>query len=93
MEIIANMFIDNMVTISSMSHEQKKKISELCAINPENSQIGPLILNKSFVHLKSVTEMSSGASKDAHQKETNSKEIASAHMELANFCNRYLRRE
>ncbi|XP_035233117.1 DNA-dependent protein kinase catalytic subunit-like [Stegodyphus dumicola] len=93
MEIIANMLIDNMVTISSMSLEQKKKISEFCAINPENSQVGPLILNKCFMHLKSVIEMSSEVSKDTHQKETNSKEIASAHMELANFCNRYLRRE
>ncbi|XP_054711224.1 DNA-dependent protein kinase catalytic subunit-like, partial [Uloborus diversus] len=89
LEMIATMFLRGDILYGS-GEEHRKKIIEICGTDCSPSKIPNMLLNKSFLCLKEIIHMDETTKEKGNE---NLKNIGFAHLELANFCNRYLRKE
>ncbi|GFQ67398.1 DNA-dependent protein kinase catalytic subunit [Trichonephila clavata] len=92
-EILAMMFMNNEINLNEVTNEQKKKILALSEGKMGKTEIISQVLDKSFSCLKDVIRTSPSPTELRKMEDTNKKDISSAYMELANFCNRYLSNE
>ncbi|GFT40364.1 DNA-dependent protein kinase catalytic subunit [Trichonephila clavipes] len=92
-EILAMMFMNNEINLNEVTNEQKEKILALSEGKMGKTEIISQVLDKSFSCLKDVIRTSPSPTELRKMKNANIKDISSAYMELANFCNRYLSNE
>ncbi|KAG8200791.1 hypothetical protein JTE90_006373 [Oedothorax gibbosus] len=92
-ELLAKMFMKNEIEPSSITSEHKKKILEISQGKSEQTQVISTILDQSFSCLKSIIQSTDLITNPDCEIEANRKNRASAYIELANFCNRYLTKD
>ncbi|CAL1269299.1 unnamed protein product [Larinioides sclopetarius] len=90
LEILAVMLIKDEIAIRDLTDKEKEMISVISEKKTNKTDMISEILNKSFLCLKNVIKTPAELTKQNYEKDIHKKDIASAHMELANFCNRYL---
>nr|XP_042898800.1 DNA-dependent protein kinase catalytic subunit isoform X2 [Parasteatoda tepidariorum] len=88
LELIARMFMKDKSLFDTITNENMAVISSLSNGKSDLTEIVSEILDQSYSSLKNITMGTSGLANPVN--DTNRKSVAAAHMELANFCNRYL---
>ncbi|GFT93732.1 DNA-dependent protein kinase catalytic subunit [Nephila pilipes] len=93
-EILAKMFMNNEINLDDVTNEQKKKILTIAEGKLDKTEIISQVLDKSFSCLKDIIKTSHQPAELKNAvNDASKKDIASAYMELANFCNCYLNNE
>ncbi|XP_055932973.1 DNA-dependent protein kinase catalytic subunit-like isoform X2 [Argiope bruennichi] len=90
LEILALMFMKDEITVRDLTDKQKEMISVISEGKINKTEIISEMLDKSFLCLKNVIKAPGEFTEQKYESDSSKKGIASAHMELANFCNRYL---